>query len=61
MVLYSAIQFNDKGEPTYGFYTHATMMGTVQIPAKTPEGMFEEDFIPNDLGAVVKTMNAYYE
>lgn len=60
MVLYSAIKFNEKGNPTYGFYTHATMEGTAQIPAKTPDGMFTEDFIPNDLGAVVKAMNEYY-
>ena len=36
------------------------MEGTAQIPAKTPEGMLTEDFIPNDLGAVVKAMNEYY-
>ena len=60
MVLYSAIKFDEKGNPTYGFYTHATMEGTVQIPAKTPDGMFDADFIPNDLGTVVKAMNEYY-
>lgn len=60
MVLYSYIRFNEKGEPTYGFYTHATMEGTVQIPAKTPDEMFTENFIPNDLGMVVKAMNEYY-
>ena len=60
MVLYSAIKFDEKGKPTYGFYTHASMEGTIQIPAKTPNEMFEEDFIPNDLGAVVKAMNEYY-
>lgn len=60
MVLYSAIKFDDKGKPTYGFYTHATMEGSVQIPAKTPDEMFTADFIPNDLGAVVKAMNEYY-
>ena len=60
MVLYSAVKFDERGNPTYGFYTHATMEGTAQIPAKTPDGMFEEDFIPNDLGAVVKAMNEYY-
>ena len=60
MVLYSAIKFDEKGRPTYGFYTHATMEGTIQIPAKTPDEMFAEDFIPNDLGAVVKAMNEYY-
>jgi len=60
MVLYSAIKFDEKGKPTYGFYTHATMEGMIQIPAKTPNEMFDEDFIPNDLGAVVKAMNEYY-
>lgn len=60
MVLYSAIKFDEKGKPSYGFYTHATMEGTIQIPAKTPDEMFADDFIPNDLGAVVKAMNEYY-
>lgn len=60
MVLYSDIKFDSKGKPTYGFYTHATMEGTVRIPAKTPDEMFTEDFIPNDLGMVVKAMNEYY-
>jgi hypothetical protein len=32
----------------------------VELPCKTPDGMFEEDFIPNDLGMVVKAMNEYY-
>ena len=59
MVLFSAIQFKD-GKAQYGFYTHATMEKGAQIPAKSPDGMFEEDFIPNDLGAVVKAMEDYY-
>ena len=60
MVLYSSIKFDEKGNPTYGFYTHATKEGGVEIPAKTPAEMFTEDFIPNDLGVVVKAMNEYY-
>ena len=60
MVLYSAIKYDDKGNATYGFYTHRTMEGTVEIPAKSPADMFEEDFIPNDLGYVVKKMYEYY-
>jgi len=60
VVLYSAIQYDEKGAPTYGFYTHACKEGTVEIPAKSPEGMFEEDFIANDLGLVVAKMNEYY-
>ena len=60
MVLYSAIQYDDKGNATYGFYTHRTMMGGVEIPAKSPADMFEEDFIPNDLSIVIQKMNEYY-
>ena len=60
MVLYSTVKFTDKGEAEYGFYTHRSMQGTVEIPAKSPEGMFEEDFIPNDLGLVVRKINEYY-
>jgi hypothetical protein len=60
MVLYSAIKYDDKGNPQYGFYTHATKEGMIEIPAKTPEGMFEENFIPNSLGTVVKAMNEFY-
>ena len=60
MVLYSAIKYDEKGNPTYGFYTHATKEGSIEIPAKTPAEMFSEDFIPNDLGFVTKVMNEYY-
>ena len=60
MVLYSAVKYDNKGNATYGFYTHRCMEGTVEIPAKSPADMFEEDFIPNDLGLVVKAMNEYY-
>lgn len=30
------------------------------FPAKSPVGMFEELYIPNDLGLVVRTVNQYY-
>lgn len=60
MVLYSAIKYDDKGNPQYGFYTHRCIEGTIEIPAKSPADMFEEDFIPNDLGMVVKAMQEYY-
>lgn len=60
MVLYSAIKYDEKGNATYGFYTHRCMEGTVEIPAKSPADMFEDDFISNDLGLVVKAMNEYY-
>lgn len=60
MVLYSAVKYDDKGNASYGFYTHRCMEGTIEIPAKSPADMFDKDFIPNDLGVVVKAMNEYY-
>ena len=60
MVLYSSVKYDDKGIASYGFYTHRFMDGVIEIPAKSPADMFEEDFIPNDLGYVVNKMNEYY-
>lgn len=60
MVLFSAVKYDDKGTPQYGFYTHRCKSGNIEVPAKSPDEMFTEDFIPNDLGMVVKAMNEYY-
>lgn len=59
MVLFSSVQFKD-GKPQYGFYTHSVIDKGAIIPAKSPDGMFNDDFIPNDLEQVVKVMNEYY-
>ena len=60
MVLFSSVKYDESKKPVYGFFTHRGMEGSTEIPAKTPDGMFEEDFIANDLGLVVKAMNEYY-
>ena len=60
ITLYCEPQFDENGVPTFGFYTHKLRVDGIEIPAKTPEGMFEEDFIPNDLAYVTKKMNEYY-
>lgn len=60
ITLFSAVKYDDKGNAFYGFYTHRCIEGNVEIPAKSPKDMFEEDFIPNDLGIVTKAMNEYY-
>lgn len=59
IVLFSGIQFKEN-KPHYGFYTHATLEKGAVIPAKSPEGMFEEDFIDNDLAMIVNAMEEYY-
>lgn len=46
---------------TYGFYTNRALgRGGIEIPAKTPMGMFSELFIPNDLQLVADTIKNYY-
>lgn len=50
----------EKTSTTYRFYTHKCMVGTAEIPAKTPEDMFTENTIPNDLALVFKAMDEYY-
>lgn len=60
ILLFSSVKYNDKGNASYGFYTHRCMEGNIEIPAKSPDELFEEDFIPNDLGMVVKAMEEYY-
>ena len=60
IVLYSSVKYDDKGIASFGFYTHRFKEGQVEIPAKSPDEMFTEDFIPNDLQYVVNKMNEYY-
>lgn len=58
--LFCKPRVNAEGKTEYGFYTHRVYEGGIELPAKTPDGMFEEDFIPNDLALVNKTMDEYY-
>lgn len=44
------------GETKFGFYVKPDEYST----RKAPQGMFEEDYIPNDLGFVKDEMVAYY-
>jgi len=60
VTLFAQPKYDEKGVPTYGFYTHKMRVGGVELPCKTPEGMFEDDFISNDLQYVVDKMNEYY-
>lgn len=60
IVLFTSLQYEDK-EIKYGFYTNRVIDRTgAEIPAKSPMGMFEEKFIPNDLALVAKKIDEYY-
>jgi adenosyl cobinamide kinase/adenosyl cobinamide phosphate guanylyltransferase len=45
----------------YKFLTQYRTIGGKDLQAKSPKGMFEEEFIDNDLGYVVKRMHDYYD
>lgn len=55
-ILYSETLRNEQGKIEYVFRTHTNGSDT----CKSPMGMFEEDYIPNDLAIVIDRMNEYY-
>lgn len=60
IVLFASPQYEDK-EIKYGFYTNRTLDRVgAEIPAKSPFGMFEELYIPNDLALVAQKIDEYY-
>ena len=56
VVLYTHVEENKDGTVDYGFVTNRFK----KIPAKSPDGMFSEIKIPNNLQTVVNTINQYY-
>ena len=54
--LYTLVEENKDGTATYQFLTNRYR----KIPAKSPDGMFSETKIPNNLQLVVDTVNNYY-
>lgn len=60
IVLFSSLTYEDK-DVKYGFYTNRTLDRVgAEIPAKSPMGMFDELFIPNDLAYVAQKIDEYY-
>lgn len=62
IVIYSDVQYNDKEKTTtYQFITNrCTDLNGNTIPAKSPFGMFDELYIKNDMGYVVKRVEEYF-
>jgi energy-coupling factor transporter ATP-binding protein EcfA2 len=54
--LYTNVEETKDGSATYSFVTNRYK----KMPAKSPDGMFAETKIPNDLQLVVNTLNEYY-
>ena len=54
--LYTTVEENKDGSTSYGFVTNRYR----KMPAKSPDGMFDELKIPNDLQFVVNSVKEYY-
>jgi energy-coupling factor transporter ATP-binding protein EcfA2 len=54
--LYTLVEENKDGTASYQFVTNRYR----KYPAKSPDGMFAETKIPNNLQLVVETLNEYY-
>ena len=61
VILYCKPEYDENGNPQYGFHTHTFIKEGCEYTCKSPMGMFEDDFIPNDLALVAKAMKEYYE
>lgn len=60
IILFASPMYEDNTSK-YGFYTNHTLdRAGLEIPAKSPMGMFEDLYIPNDLALVAKTIDEYY-
>jgi len=61
IALFTSVVFDDKtGKPIYRFVTNRTLVDGITIPSKSPEGMFDELYIPNDLEYVFRKIQTYY-
>lgn len=59
--LFTDVSFNAEGKGDYSFITNrSTDKFSRIIPAKSPDGMFKEIKIPNDLALVSKKIDEYY-
>ena len=49
-----------KENVNYRFVTNRTIVDGIEIPAKSPMGLFSELFMPNDLQIVTDRINEYF-
>lgn len=59
-LLIAKVDYDKENKPIYNFYTHRSINNGIEYPAKSPDGMFKEDIIPNDLNLVLQKMEEFY-
>ena len=62
LVLFAKSEYNEEGNPDFFFHTQSYQdENGIEYPARSMEGMFEENRIPNDLALVEEKYKNYYE
>lgn len=60
IALFTNVTFDKSGKASYEFITNRTLINNIIIPAKSPDGMFPEGKVPNDLKLVFEQIHEYY-
>lgn len=60
-ILFAETDFDKRGNAVFQFITNRVIHKGVEIPAKSPIGMFNSIKIPNDLNHVLSTMDNFYQ
>lgn len=60
IALFTDVQFDKDGKAVYSFITNRVVVDRTIVPAKSPEGMFKDIKIPNDLKMVFDRVDEYY-
>lgn len=58
---FTIIMHTNVNDGKYSFLTQYRTVNGKELQAKSPKGMFDSDFIDNDLGFVVTRMHEYYD
>lgn len=61
IALFTSLEYSKEkgGRPEFSFITNRCIVNNIEIPAKSPLGMFEDLKIPNDLNFVFQKMDEY--
>ena len=60
IALFTNVSFDKEGKANYEFITNRSLVNNIIVPAKSPDGMFETNRVPNDLKLVFDKVHEYY-
>lgn len=60
IALFSTVIYSTDGNASYKFITNRTIHNGIEVPAKSPQGMFPDLLIDNDLNYVFNKASEYY-